>query len=63
MEHCGKLLSIWNREFLGNVLVQIKRKEMELRDKLTRVVEIKDFSSIDTCRRELQELSIRDEIL
>ena len=63
VKHCGKLLSTWNREVFGNVQAQIKRKEVELRDKLTRVVEMENFSSIDTCRRELQELSIKEEIL
>ena len=63
VEHCGKLLTKWNRKVFGNVQVKIRMKESELEKLLINAKEAEDAIAIDTCKCELNELSVKEEIL
>ena len=63
LENCGKLLNKWNREVFGNIQVSLKQKEKELEELLTSVIRTKDVNAITTCRNEMHELAMREEIL
>ena len=63
VEQCGSLLTKWNKEVFENIQYYIKQKESELEKLLNGVIGTDDANAIDSCRRELHELSLKEEIL
>ena len=61
--NCGEVLSKWNREVFGNIQQHISHKEAELNHLLTEVHIFPEITKIEECKKELNELSIREEIL
>ena len=63
VEHCGKLLSKWNKGVFGNIQHNIMMKEVKLERLLLEVQDIFEAIKIEACRKELNELSLREKIL
>ena len=61
--NCGEALSKWNKKVFGNIQQHIRRKEAELNHLLTDVHVCPEITKIEECKKELNELSIREEIL
>ena len=63
LEKCGEALSKWNREVFGNIQQRIRGKEDELNQLLSDVHAPTETTKLEECRKELRELSIKEEIL
>ena len=62
VQQCGASLSRWNKEVIGNIQHRIKQKEAELEALLCGVTSLEDIGEIDRCKKDLQELTLREEI-
>ena len=63
VDHCGKLLTSWNKEVFGNIRYRLQQKTKELEKILLNIKEISEANAIDSCRKEISELYIKEEIL
>ena len=63
LDKCGEALSKWNREVFGNIQQCIRGKEDELNKLLSDVHAPTETTKLEECRKELRELSIKEEIL
>ena len=63
MQKCGDMLLIWNIEAFGNIGSEIRKKEIELGRLIAKVDRLHDTNAIMNCRRDLEELRQREEIM
>ena len=63
VDHYGKLLTSWNKDVFGNIRYRLQQKMLELEKLLLNIRGISEAYAIDSCRKEINELYLREEIL
>ena len=60
VNHCGKLLTSWNKKVFGNIRYRLQQKTKELEKILLNIKGISEANAIDSCRKKINELYIRE---
>ena len=63
MQKCGDMLLRWNAEAFSNIGSKIRKKKIELGRLIAKVDRLHDTKAIMNCRRDLEELRQREEIM